>query len=277
MPAPSAAGMLARRNRVGASEVGCLLDAHPFLTKTALYLRLTQGVSLQRTSARMQLGSDLEDTIAKLAARETGLRVLRSWRTYLHPDVPLAATPDYYIVPDGLLEVKLSGDWEMWRDGLPIHVEWQVRAQLACADRQTALVAVLLNGSLKLFDVERDLAREQRMLDAVRAFFAEHVTPGIPPEDPSAGGELLLTIARPDGADSPTHDEALVGAALSEVTGQRQTYEQHETVLRDQLAASMAARGVRLLVGSGWRAEAVTSKADRVSLRFTRQNGKGAA
>lgn len=276
MPAPSAAGMLARRDRVGASEVGCLLGEHPYLTKAALYLRLTQGVSLQRTSARMQLGSDLEDTIAKLAARETGLHVMRSWRTYLHPDVPLAATPDYYIVPGGLLEVKLSGDWELWRDGLPAYVEWQVRAQLACTNRQTAVVAVLLNGSLKTFDVERDRTKEAAMLEAVRVFFFAHLLPRIPPEDPAAGGELLLTIARPDGSDSPTPDEQLLGSALAEVTTQRQRYEADETVLRDQLAASMAARGVQAVYGQGWRAEAVTSKADRVSLRFTRSNGRHA-
>jgi predicted phage-related endonuclease len=269
--------MLARRDRVGASEVGCLLDEHPYLTKAALYLRITQGVSLQRTSARMQLGSDLEDTIARLLARDTGLKVRRSWRTYLHPTVPLAATPDYYLPPDGLLEVKLSGDWELWRDGLPPYVEWQVRAQLACANRQTGMVVVLLNGALRHFEVQRDLEQEERMLTAVVGFFAEHVTPRIPPDDPAASGELLLTIARPAGADSPTHDEQLLGVALAEVTGQRQQYEKTETVLRDQLSAAMATRGVRLLVGSGWRAEAITSKADRVSLRFTAVNGRRSA
>lgn len=268
--------MLARRDRVGASEVGCLLDEHPYLTKAALYLRITQGISLQRTSARMQLGSDLEDTIARLAARDTGLKVRRSWRTYLHPTVPLAATPDYYLPPDGLLEVKLSGDWELWRDGLPPYIDWQVRAQLACTDRSTAVVAVLLNGSLKLYEVQRLWDEEDRMLLAVDAFFAEHVTPRIPPDDPAASGELLLTIRRPDGSDSATHDEQLIGRALAEVTGQRQTYEATETTLREQLAASMAARGVQQVFGQGWRAEAVTSKADRVSLRFTRTNGRHA-
>lgn len=270
MPAPTASGMLARRDRVGASEVGCLLDEHPYLTKAALYLRITQGVSLQRTDARMQLGSDLEDTIARLAARELGIKVMRNWRTYLHDQRQLAATPDYYAAPNGLLEVKLSGDWEMWRDGLPPYIEWQARAQMACTDREWVIVAVLLNGSLKTFGVQRDLLLELAMLEAVGRFFGEHVMPRIPPDDPAASGELLLTIRRPDGSDSATPYEQRIGTALAEVTSLRQTYEATETTLREQLAASMAERGVKQLFGLGWRADAMTSKADRVSLRFTR-------
>lgn len=199
MPGLTPANDAIRLENVTASEVGALLDTHPYMTPEAIWDRLCNPFALERTSNEaMETGSWMEPAIAGLAARRLGITIRANRKSYVHPKVRLAATPDYLVVaqPPGLLEIKMSGRPEMWplRGPLPPHVEWQVRAQMACARRYTAAVAVLVGVGLRTFLVERDREQEDRMLAAVDRFWREHVVTGIRPT-PAPPEELVLDFA----------------------------------------------------------------------------------
>jgi hypothetical protein len=88
----------------------------------------------------------------------------------------------------------------MWRS-VPPHVEWQVRAQMACTGRHTAAVCVLVGVGLRTFLLERDPDQEDRLLAAVDAFWRDHIltrTRPIPVEQ-----ELILDFADTNSLNEP--------------------------------------------------------------------------
>lgn len=180
-----------RAENVTASEVGALLAEHPYTNPQLIWDRLCSPFALTEVASEaMETGSFMEPAIAALAARRLDLRIRANNKTYVHPKVRLSATPDYLVLgqPPGLLEIKMSGRPELWpyRGSLPSHVEWQVRAQMACTKRFTAAVCVLVGVGLRTFLIEREPDKEAEMLAAVDKFWRDHV----------------VTKTRP-GADSP--------------------------------------------------------------------------
>lgn len=186
MPPLTQLNMELRAQNVTASEVGALLADHPYTTPESIWDRLCSPFALERpTTEAMLNGTFLEPAIAQLASKRLGLRLRANSRTYVHPSVRLCATPDYLVLgtPPGLVEIKLSGSRDMWsRIDPPDHVLWQVRAQMACAARETAAICVLIGTGLRTYLIERDRAEEDRMLAEVDRFWREHVVTGVRPE-----------------------------------------------------------------------------------------------
>lgn len=186
----TAANAAIRSKNVTASEVGALLGPHPYTDPLRIWDRLVSPLPMEQPqSEAMANGSFLEIAILRLAEQRLGIKARANSRTYVHPSVRLCATPDAFVLgtPPGLVEIKLSGRPEMWRS-VPEHVEWQVRAQMACTGRSTAAVCVLVGVGLRTFLLERDPELEARMLAAVDRFWRLNVTaqvrpaPGGPPD-----------------------------------------------------------------------------------------------
>lgn len=129
----------------------------------------------------------MEPYVARYAAQKLGLRLRANTRTIEHDRVNLCATPDYLVLGKPmLLEVKVSGIMYGWSaDDLHPHYEYQARAQLACTKRDVCFIAVLCGSTFYSIPVTRDLAKEERLLEAVDNFFHNHVMPGIRPEAPN--------------------------------------------------------------------------------------------
>lgn len=172
-----------RAANVTASEVGALMGPHPYTTPEQIWDRLCSPFALERPQTEaMENGSFMETAILRLAEKRLNLRARQNARSYVHPKSRLSATPDAFVLgqPPGLIEIKLSSQTWMWQD-CPPHVEWQVRAQMACTRRATAAVCVLIGSGLRTFLLERDPAKEDRMLAAVDAFWRDHILTGIRP------------------------------------------------------------------------------------------------
>lgn len=186
MPPLTPRNLELRAQNVTASEVGALLGEHPYTDPSLIWDRLCSPFALDRPSTEaMETGSFMEPAIAALAARRLELRIRANSKTYVHPKVRLSATPDYLVIgqPPGLLEIKMSGRVEMWpyRGPIPEHIEWQVRAQMACTRRYTVAVCVLVGVGLRTFLFDREPDKEARMLAAVDRFWRDHVVTGIRP------------------------------------------------------------------------------------------------
>lgn len=186
-----------RAQNVTASEVGALMGPHPYMTPELIWDRLCSPFALEVVpNEAMDTGSFMEHAILRLAERRLSLRARANGRTFVHKRVRLCATPDAFVIgqPPGLIEIKLSGRPELWRT-LPEYVEWQVRAQMACTNRDTAAVCVLVSAGLRSFLVERDADKEAALLARVDGFWRDHVVTRARPE-PAVPAELYLDFVR---------------------------------------------------------------------------------
>ena len=191
MPALTAANDLVRARNVTASEVGALLDKHPYTNPTKIYDRLmTPAMDEHRQSDAMAIGVFMEPYVAKYAAKHLGLKLRAANRTIEykpnHGNLPtsLCATPDYYVLGKPMLvEIKVSSIVYGWtEDTLHPHYEWQARAQMACTNRDVCIVAALVGSTFYHVPVVRDLQKERRMLEAVDQFWYKYVMSGVRPE-----------------------------------------------------------------------------------------------
>jgi predicted phage-related endonuclease len=196
VPALTSLNDLVRSRNVTASEVGALLDYHPYQTPTKIYDRLsTPAMDTHTQSEAMAIGVFLEPYVARYAARKLGLRLRAATRSIEYKgllekedgskvNVNLCATPDYYVLQRSMLvEIKVSSIMYGWsQDDLHPHYEWQARAQMACTNRDVCIVCALVGSTFYHIPVVRDLQKERRMLEAVDKFWYDHVMTGIRPE-----------------------------------------------------------------------------------------------
>lgn len=277
MPAPTEAGHAIRASRVGASEVGAIVEPgqHPYVTPADVYARIVHGYRRPVSGTRVRLGNDLEAYVAKRWSELERAKVVRCWLTYPHPDVALSATPDYYVPYHSLLEVKVDrgGPSDDWAD-LPRYVYWQVVAQLACTGRDIGHVAALVGSDVRRFTVVRDGAAEARLLAAVHAFEVRHLSAKVPPADVPA--DLVLTVAPrgDDVADVMDTELDTIGQRVVDLRGRAGVVTTELDHLRALLSESMARHGLRLMRGTGWTAEVATRSGGQPQL-VVRSNRKG--
>lgn len=190
MPALTPLNDLVRARNVTASEVGALLDKHPYTNPTKIYDRLmTPASDLHMQTDAMAIGVFMEPYVARYASKHLGLKLRAATRTIeykpSHGNLPtsLCATPDYYVLGKPMLvEIKVSSIVYGWtEDTLHPHYEWQARAQMACTNRDTVFVCALVGSAFYSVPVVRDLQKERRMLEAVDAFWYAHVMAGVRP------------------------------------------------------------------------------------------------
>jgi len=256
-----------RRTRIGASEVGALLGPHPFTDPARIYARIIDGPGPAKDSRAMRAGHALERAIGNVAAGELGLRLRACSMTYVHPVLPLAASPDFYARDrtggePGLLEVKLSREWSDWTDGPPPWYVWQVRAQLALTGRPWAYLAALVGTSMQTHRIDRDPSKELELLDAVAIFWAKHLEPRNPPETDRE--DLTLRWSLEPGERLASGDLEAAGDVYAAIVRRRREIESAEAEQRGRFVARIT-NGTRIVLGQGW--SAVVD--DRGVLRFT--------
>ena len=250
MPAPSARGHELRATRVGASEVGALMGWHPYVSRADVWARLSGHDRRKPETDAMRMGNVLESTVARLWADQQRRRVKACARTYAHDVVPLAATPDYYVPHHELLEVKVSGDRELWAT-LPEYVYWQVQAQLLCTGRTRCHVAALVGGVLRTFQVDAEPGDQALMGAEVLAFMRDHVSAGVPPAGADAALVLKVQPPPPGTAAADGEDEDVAVQLRKEMAAERYAHLRVEE-LRGALAASLQVKGARTLQGRDW-------------------------
>lgn len=186
MPALTEESDIIRASNIAASEVGALIDEHPYSSRATIYDRLTDPhpMPMIQTEA-MQLGVFFEPYIAKYTAQKYGLRLRANRRTLVHPRIMLCATPDYFVLGERMLvECKLSSKLYVWsEETMQPYIEWQARAQMAVTDRQVCIVAALVGSTFYAVPIVRDAAKEELLETAVLTFVRDHLNTGIRPDD----------------------------------------------------------------------------------------------
>lgn len=178
----------ARQGRIGASDVPVLMGTVPWGSPREVYRRVLglDGDDVREVTTRMRMGNMLEPVVLR-ALRWRGLVTIRCWRGYVHPTLPLSASPDAYARPwgewpAGLVEVKATA--ARWMDQPPPGVMDQVQVQLMLTGRPVVHVAVLTGADLKVYPVTPDPIRQDEILETVALFVEEHLRPRHEPVDP---------------------------------------------------------------------------------------------
>lgn len=259
MPELTEAQKAIRGSRIGASEVGAIIPPyiHPWTDRARIFARIIDGPDEPISNAYMTAGHQLERAIGQVAATKLGLRLRSCWRTYVHDELPLAATPDFYATDaeggQGLLEVKLSREWSDWLDGPPPYVLWQVRTQLLLTGRPWAIIAALVGTTLHDYRIEREEMHEDTLRYWVTKFEVDHLATRIPPatkEEP-----LMLRWSLKAGELVAEGELARLGHNYAVQVRQRRRVEAWEKEARAAFVAELASAGApRLVLGNGWNA-----------------------
>lgn len=199
-----------RKTGWGGSEIGALLGVDPFSGPLDVYLKKTEPDWVAPENEDMLRGSFLEAGVAEwYAYRNDDVAPLKTMNeTLRHKTRPLVlATPDRLGWRDGahrLISIKCprrAGDaWgEHGSQRVPERAVLQLQQEDAVLTSLGFIVspefhlAALVEGDLRIYEVERDLELQGWLMDHGEKWWAKHVVPRKPPalDGSDAGHEWL--------------------------------------------------------------------------------------
>ncbi len=170
-----------RKNYIGGSDAGAVLGLNPYKSAYSLWAEKTGKVAEFEGNLITEVGSYLEDFVAKLFERETGKKVRRKNRMMVNDEYPFAcADVDRMVVgEDALLEIKTTNSlpaMRKFKNGeYPEQWYCQMTHYLAVTGLKKAYLAVLVNcREYKQFELDRDEEEIAALMEAERDFW-EHV------------------------------------------------------------------------------------------------------
>ena len=201
-----------RRLGIGGSDAASVLGISPFRTGVDLYydkLGLPMEDSEENWVA-MEVGTLLEDLVARIFAKKTGLEVCPMPVMFQHTEHPwMLADLDFLVeMPDGstaILECKTTNynardKWEY--DGKPIvpqYYEAQGRHYMAVMNLNRVYFCCLYGNSedeVIIRSIDRDLKYEAELIALEEHFWVNHVKAKIPPPYIEDDGALILESLR---------------------------------------------------------------------------------
>lgn len=179
---------LNRNEFLGGSDIAAVMGMNRWKTPLKLWAEKTGKLPLPDLSdiEAVELGTDLEEFVAKKFTQKTGKAVRRSPKYYQHPDYPyMVAHVDRLVTgTDELLECKTASffkkdEWE--NDDIPQEYILQVMWYLGITGRKIGHIAVLIGGqSFKYKQIEFDSELFETMVEAAKEFW-QHVKDDTPP------------------------------------------------------------------------------------------------
>lgn len=168
-----------RHEYIGGSDIAAIMGLSRWKTPLKLWLEKTQKTPAPDLSDNeaVELGTELEDFVAKKFNRLTGKAVRRSPKMYQHPQYPyMRAHVDRLITgSDELLECKTCSAFKLqeWEgDEIPQEYILQVIWYLGITERKRAWIACLIGGQkFKYKSVDFDSELFELMVDAAKNFW----------------------------------------------------------------------------------------------------------
>lgn len=211
-----------RKNYIGGSDIAAVMGMSRYSTPLKLWLEKTgqaEPDDLSQVEA-VQLGTELEDFVARKFARETGKKVRKQKKMYVHKDYPyMAAHVDRLITgSDEILECKTCSAYKEneWADitveeeingknktvvkyKIPQEYVLQVIWYLGITGKKLAHIAVLIGGQkFKKRKIEFDKELFNLMVDMAKTFWNAVQTKTLPPISPGDNVILSEIFTNPD-------------------------------------------------------------------------------
>nr|WP_297874362.1 YqaJ viral recombinase family protein [uncultured Blautia sp.] len=204
-----------RKKGIGGSDVAAIMGISPFATIRDLYnnkVGILPAIPEEEESnwVAKEVGHRLEDLVAEIFVRKTGLKVFPVRKMFRHPLYPfMLADVDFFILfPDGtygILECKTcnynaSKKWD--DDAIPDNYVLQVKHYLSVMNMQKAYIACLYGNNEDEFVfryLERDLMDEEDIIEQEAFFWEEYVEKHVEPPYNGKTDLILDSIRRSVG------------------------------------------------------------------------------
>ena len=202
-----------RRLGIGGSDVAAIMGISPFATSRDLYndkVGVEPVIEEESNWVALEVGHRLEDLVAEIFSKKTGLEVFPVRIMFRHPLYPfMLADVDFFVrMPDGsfaILECKTCNynAKDKWADGnIPDHYVYQVRHYMAVMNIHHAFIACLWGNSEKDFvyyPLDRDLLEEENIIEQEEYFWKEYVEKKVEPPLSGKPDLVLASIRRYSG------------------------------------------------------------------------------
>ncbi|MBQ8836431.1 MAG: YqaJ viral recombinase family protein [Clostridia bacterium] len=194
---------------IGGSDAGAVVGLNPYKSAYSLWAEKTGRVAEFEGNLTTEVGSYLEEFVAKLFERETGKRVRRKNRMLVNSDYPFAfADVDRLVVGErALLEIKTTNSIPLMKKVRQGEFPEQYYAQcvhyLAVSGLEKAYLAVLIGcRDFRIFELERDEGEISALMEAERSFWFDNVKADAPPPaDGSISTSETVTALYPESND----------------------------------------------------------------------------
>lgn len=176
-----------RDGYIGGSEAGAVVGLNHFVSPWSLWAEKTGAIPRFEGNLATEVGTYLEEFVAKKFSEETGKKVKRCNFSLVNDKYPWAiANIDREVVgEDAGLEIKTTSELSMkrFKNGeYPEQYYAQCVHYMAVTGKARWYLAVLIgNRDFRIFEIERDEAEIQALMDAEQTFWNDYVKTGNPP------------------------------------------------------------------------------------------------
>lgn len=214
-----------RRLGIGGSDCAAIMGVSPFCTKRDLYydkIGIKPAMDEEESNwVAKEVGHRLEDLVAEIFSKKTGLTVFPVRKMFRHPLYPfMLADVDFFIqFPDGtlgILECKTTNYncQDKWADNsVPVNYEYQGRHYMATMNINKVYFACLYGNNEDEFIIrymERDLEVEEDMIAEEAYFWLENVQKKVEPEYTEKPSLVLESIRKHFGPADKDADKVIL-------------------------------------------------------------------
>ena len=176
-----------RNKTIGGSDAGAVAGLSPYQSAYSLWAEKTGKVPPFEGNLKTEVGTYLEEFVAKLFERETGKKVRRKNATVYNDDYPWAhANVDRVIVGENaVLEIKTTSNLSykklLEKNEIPDVWYCQTMHYMAVCGYRKAYLAVLIDNSVfRHFEIYYDDAEAKALMQLEEAFY-KHMQEDTPP------------------------------------------------------------------------------------------------
>ena len=207
-----------RKKGIGGSDVAAIMGVSPFATKRDLFYDKT-GIrpAFQENEdnwVAKEVGHRLEDLVAEIFTKKTGLKIFPVRTMFRHPLYPfMLADVDFFIEfadgTYGILECKTTNYncQEKWANNtIPVNYEYQVRHYMSVMNIDKAYIACLYGNNAEEFFIrplERDLETEEDLIAEEKYFWEEKVLKKVEPDYVEKADLVIASIKKHYGPADP--------------------------------------------------------------------------
>ncbi|MEV7422825.1 lambda-exonuclease family protein [Streptomyces sp. NPDC091212] len=250
-----------RRSGIGGSDVAAVLGMNRYAGPLHVWEE-KHGRGGYVDSEAAECGRELEDTIARLFGRRTGLPITPAPGTLQHIDRPwmLANLDRIAVEADGTrapVECKNRSEHQArdWDDDVPDAPALQLHWYLAVTGYTHGYVAALIGGNrLRWHRLERDEELIEHLVTYIGDWWQRHIVDGVPPppDGSQATTELLAhlwDVRENATAEVDPVDTMLLKTRRRELKEQLAVVDEELTEVENQLRAQLADSEVGLIGG----------------------------
>lgn len=205
-----------RRHGIGGSDAAAIMGISPFRTARDIYYDKLNVATVDDDEGNwvaLRMGHLLEDLVAEIFAKKTGLPIYQRKLMFQHPQYPfMLADVDYFVtLPNGktaILEIKTTNYhasshwWKGNEEIVPAYYEAQGRHYMAVMNLDEVFYCCLYGNNedeVIIRHIVRDMSYESELIFLEQCFWNENVLAHIPPaytEDGELGMSYTVSSAK---------------------------------------------------------------------------------